>query len=91
MKERKEIRLPKIKAIAKSFQPRDAVDAEYDLNLFEKLRLLRKEMADEQGVPPFVVFGDLALRQMALYLPQSEANFSKVSGVGEATMPMTYN
>ncbi len=40
-------------------------------------------MADEKGVPPFVVFGDLALRQMALYLPQSEENFSRISGVGE--------
>ena len=40
-------------------------------------------MADEQGVPPFVVFGDLALRQMAAYLPQSEENFSRISGVGQ--------
>ena len=44
---------------------------------------MRKELADEQGVPPFVVFGDLALRQMAFYLPQSEENFSKISGVGQ--------
>ena len=56
------------------------------MDLFEKLRLLRKELADEQGVPPFVVFGDLALRQMALYLPQSEENFSRISGVGEAKL-----
>jgi len=34
-------------------------------------------------VPPFVVFGDLALRQMALYLPQSEDNFARISGVGQ--------
>ena len=44
---------------------------------------MRKELADEQGIPPFVVFGDLALRQMAAYLPQSEANFSRISGVGQ--------
>ena len=42
-----------------------------------------KNLADEKGVPPFVVFGDLSLRQMALYLPQSEENFSGISGVGE--------
>ena len=83
LKQREEIRLPKLKAIAKLSQPSDAVDAEYDRDLFEKLRLLRKELADEQGVPPFVVFGDLALRQMASYLPQSEENFSKISGVGQ--------
>ncbi|MFA4901457.1 MAG: DNA helicase RecQ [Desulfobaccales bacterium] len=86
LKERQEIRLPKLKAIAKSLQQRAAVDTEYDIDLFEKLRLLRKKLADEQGVPPFVVFGDLALRQMALYLPQSEENFSKISGVGEAKL-----
>ena len=83
MKQRAEIRLPKPKAVAKPSQPGEALDAEYDRDLFEKLRLLRKELADEQGVPPFVVFGDLALRQMAAYLPQSEENFSRISGVGQ--------
>ena len=83
LKQRQEIRLPKPKVIAKLSQTREAVETEYDVDLFEKLRLLRKELADEQGVPPFVVFGDLALRQMALYLPQSEENFSRISGVGQ--------
>jgi ATP-dependent DNA helicase RecQ len=86
LKERREIRLPELKAIAKSLQQRDAVDTEYDMELFEELRVLRKKLADEKGIPPFVVFGDLALRQMALYLPQSEENFSKISGVGEAKL-----
>ncbi len=86
LKERKEIGLAKFKAIATSFQPSDAVDTEYDRDLFEQLRLLRKELADEKGIPPFVVFGDLALRQMALYLPQSEENFSKIGGVGDAKL-----
>ncbi|MBI4642775.1 MAG: DNA helicase RecQ [Deltaproteobacteria bacterium] len=83
LKEREEIRLPKFFSIAKLSSPSDAVDADYDRELFEELRLLRKRIADEQGVPPFVVFGDLALRQMALYLPQSEESFSRISGVGE--------
>jgi len=83
LKRREKIRLPKPQALPKLSQPGEAVDAEYDPDLFEKLRLLRKELADEQGVPPFVVFGDLALRQMALYLPQSEENFSRISGVGQ--------
>ena len=83
LRQREKIRLPKPKAIAKLSQPSDAVAAEYDRDLFEKLRFLRKELANEQGVPPFVVFGDLALRQMAVYLPQSEENFSRVSGVGQ--------
>jgi ATP-dependent DNA helicase RecQ len=83
LKKREEICLPKLKSITKLPQPSDAVEAEYDRELFEKLRLWRKKIADEKGVPPFVVFGDLALRQMALYLPQSEENFSRISGVGE--------
>jgi ATP-dependent DNA helicase RecQ len=83
LKQRAEIRLPRPKALPKRSQPGEAVEADYDRDLFEKLRSLRKELADEQGVPPFVVFGDLALRQMALYLPQSEENFSRISGVGQ--------
>jgi ATP-dependent DNA helicase RecQ len=86
LKERQEIRLPKLQAAVKSHRQGDAVDTDYDRDLFEKLRLLRKKLADENGIPPFVVFGDLALRQMALYLPQSEENFSKISGVGEAKL-----
>lgn len=58
-------------------------ELEYDQALFEKLRQLRKQIADELGVPPFVIFGDVALRQMAYYFPQSQENFSRVSGVGE--------
>jgi ATP-dependent DNA helicase RecQ len=83
LKEREEIRLPRLISSAKLSVPVDAADREYHRDLFEKLRLLRKQIADENGVPPYVVFGDLALRQMAFYLPQSEENFIKMSGVGQ--------
>jgi ATP-dependent DNA helicase RecQ len=83
LKQREKIHLLKFESIAKLSQQSEAVETEYDRDLFEQLRLLRKELADEQGVPPFVVFGDLALRQMAVYLPQSEENFSRISGVGQ--------
>ena len=46
-------------------------EIEYDRELFEKLRLLRKELADERRVPPYVIFGDASLQQMAGYLPQN--------------------
>ena len=82
LKNREEIYLPKPKANGKASQPGAAAEAGYDQELFEQLRRLRKNLADEKGVPPFVVFGDLALRQMALYLPQSAENFAKISGVG---------
>jgi len=51
--------------------------------LFEKLRGLRKQLADERGVPPYIVFSDVALRQMARFYPASEDDFSRISGVGE--------
>lgn len=82
LRKREKIYLPQLESRVKLSQPRDAAEIEYDRELFEKLRLLRKTSADEKGVPPFVVFGDLALRQMAAYLPQSEESFAKISGVG---------
>ncbi|MCU0785326.1 MAG: RecQ family ATP-dependent DNA helicase [Verrucomicrobia bacterium] len=54
-----------------------------DEALFEKLRALRKQIADERGVPPYIVFSDVSLRQMARFYPQSEQEFSRISGVGE--------
>ncbi|MFA5871938.1 MAG: DNA helicase RecQ [Parcubacteria group bacterium] len=83
IKGREEIRLSKLKSSAESSQKSAVAEAEYDRELFDRLRILRKKIADEKGVPPFVVFGDLALVQMSLHLPQSEDSFSKISGVGE--------
>ena len=82
LKNREAICLPKPKANGKASQPGAAAEAGYDQELFEQLRRLRKNLADEKGVPPFVVFGDLSLRQMALYLPQSAESFAGISGVG---------
>ena len=61
---------------------RDSDQLDYDRALFEQLRTLRKEIADTRGVPPFVVFGDVSLQQMAYYFPQSNESFSRISGVG---------
>lgn len=55
----------------------------YDAVLFQKLRLLRKQVADEAGVPPFVIFSDRSLIQMAVDLPQSSEEFLAVQGVGQ--------
>ena len=54
-----------------------------DEALFESLRQLRKQLADERGVPPYIVFSDVALRQMARFYPANDADFSRISGVGE--------
>ncbi|MCX6761581.1 MAG: DNA helicase RecQ [Candidatus Moranbacteria bacterium] len=55
---------------------------EYDTALFEQLRVLRKNLADQKGVPPFVIFSDVALQEMAYYFPGSKENFLQISGVG---------
>ena len=65
---------------------RDAGRLDYDRALFEELRALRREIADKRGVPPFVVFGDVSLQQMAYYLPQSHQSFSRISGVGSTKL-----
>lgn len=54
----------------------------YNQELFEQLRRLRKRLADAQQVPPFVIFGDVSLRDMATYVPQRPASFAQVAGVG---------
>jgi ATP-dependent DNA helicase RecQ len=51
--------------------------------LFGKLRELRKQLADERGVPPYIVFSDVSLRQMARFYPATDKEFSRISGVGD--------
>ncbi|WP_367333576.1 DNA helicase RecQ [Limosilactobacillus sp.] len=51
--------------------------------LFEKLRQKRRELADEQGVPPFMVFSDRTLHEMAQSKPQTQQDFLLVNGVGQ--------
>lgn len=53
-----------------------------DEGLFEDLRALRKEIADDKGVPAFVVFGDAALRDMAKRRPSCGRRFMEINGVG---------
>jgi ATP-dependent DNA helicase RecQ len=52
-------------------------------DLFERLRALRKRLADERGFPPYVVFHDSVLREMANNLPTSHTALRRISGVGE--------
>lgn len=51
--------------------------------LFELLRQKRRELADKQGVPPFMVFSDKTLHDMAQVKPQTSRDFLEVNGVGQ--------
>jgi ATP-dependent DNA helicase RecQ len=54
--------------------------------LFEKLRVLRYQIAKEQGVPAYVVFGDASLKDMESKQPLTKSEFAAISGVGEAKL-----
>ena len=59
---------------------------QYDKGLFEELRALRRRLAEEKGVPPYVVFGDVSLQHMATTYPGSREEFARIHGVGEAKL-----
>jgi ATP-dependent DNA helicase RecQ len=61
-------------------------ELEYNHALFAILRQKRKEMADEAGVPPYIIFSDRTLTEMAAYYPQSTASLLNISGVGQVKL-----
>jgi ATP-dependent DNA helicase RecQ len=61
-------------------------EIEYNNALFALLRQKRKELADEAGVPPYVIFSDKTLVEMAAYYPQSVTDLLSISGVGQAKL-----
>ncbi len=52
-------------------------------SLFETLRLLRKKLADAENLPPYIVFHDKTLKEMAEKMPQTKTQFIAISGVSE--------
>jgi ATP-dependent DNA helicase RecQ len=60
--------------------------ASEDKTLFEALRALRKQLADEHGLPPYVIFHDATLREMAQQRPDTLDEFAHIRGVGEAKL-----
>jgi len=61
---------------------RDLENLAYDTDLFEALKACRKQLAEEAGVPPFVIFGDQALMEMAALRPADAQSLLEVHGVG---------
>lgn len=64
----------------------EAALSEPDAALFERLRELRRSLADRQGVPAYVVFNDRALREMAARRPRTAAELLDVPGVGDVKL-----
>lgn len=63
-----------------------AVSAPVEDGLFEALRARRKAIADEQGVPPYIVFSDATLRELASQRPQNLSAFRQIGGVGDVKL-----
>jgi ATP-dependent DNA helicase RecQ len=54
--------------------------------LYQRLRALRKQLADAQGLPPYVIFHDATLREMAMRRPQTLSQFADIRGVGSGKL-----
>jgi len=62
------------------------LEREDDKELFEALRAKRKILAEEQGVPPYVIFADATLMEMAKTRPQDSSSFLALNGVGQSKL-----
>jgi len=85
--ERVELARPRIREKKPAKKPTVAADLrEADLGLFERLRELRRELARDAGVPPYVIFGDAALLEMSRERPANDEEFLAINGVGKVKL-----
>ncbi len=82
LKQRRKITLTQ-PAVAPETKVHQVGEISCDEVLFDRLRQLRKKLADERDVPAYIIFSDVSLRQMARNYPASEGDFARISGVGE--------
>ncbi len=57
-----------------------------ETKLFDRLRMLRKTLADRKNLPPYIIFSDSSLNEMASKLPRTHQEFLDITGVGENKM-----
>jgi ATP-dependent DNA helicase RecQ len=82
LRERASITLTKPADVATKTKSR-AGNIECDEELFDRLRNLRRKIADERDVPAYVIFSDASLREMARAYPTRLGDFARIPGVGE--------
>ncbi len=70
-------------ATSVSEKSKNVLELERDEALFQKLREIRKEIADQENVPAFVIFSDATLNELAVYFPQNKEDLKKISGFGD--------
>jgi ATP-dependent DNA helicase RecQ len=74
--------IPQLPRSRRSRRPAVPSDIQYDETLFEKLRQLRRNLASERGVPPYMIFGDRTLQELAALQPTDVDELRGVRGVG---------
>lgn len=78
-----ELAMPRLDVSATAYIQRAQPNRHYDKDLFARLRFLRKQIADRENIPPYVVFNDATLQEMAEFLPTTASEMLQINGVGE--------
>ena len=73
--------VPRLKMV-KAKKKRGVLSSVSDNKLFARLRQLRKQIADREDLPPYIIFSDVSLSEMSEILPLTDAEFLNISGVG---------
>ncbi|MFZ7305336.1 DNA helicase RecQ [Avibacterium avium] len=73
---------PRVSSIITAQSAQKSAVQNYDKDLFARLRFLRKQIADKENIPPYIVFNDATLQEMAQYQPTSKREMLQINGVG---------
>lgn len=74
--------MPRLSSLHAITAPQKSAVQNYDKDLFARLRFLRKQIADKENIPSYIVFNDATLQEMAQYQPTSNIEMLQINGVG---------
>lgn len=74
--------VPRLKMVSKTKQKKSALANVANNKLFARLRQLRKQIADREEMPPYVIFSDISLAEMSELMPLTDREFLNINGVG---------
>ncbi|MEI6895978.1 MAG: DNA helicase RecQ [Psychromonas sp.] len=74
--------VPRLKMVSKTKKKKGVLASVADNKLFARLRQLRKQIADREELPPYIIFSDVSLAEMSELMPLTEREFLNISGVG---------
>ncbi|WP_373767327.1 ATP-dependent DNA helicase RecQ [Glaesserella sp.] len=78
-----ELAMPRIGFSSTAYIQKSQSSRHYDKDLFARLKFLRKQIADKENIPPYIVFNDATLQEMAEFLPVTEDEMLDINGIGE--------